>query len=95
MATSQRPKGHNSALSTLYVLTQTLNIAKDACGIPPAQAVFGSAVALLIIIRVRFPLLCEGKPSHLHSSRTQWQMIKITSISGWLAAKYVKLSTGG
>jgi hypothetical protein len=54
-STSQRPKGHDSALSTLDVLIQVLTIAKDTCGIPPAQVAFGSAVALLTMIRVRFP----------------------------------------
>jgi hypothetical protein len=39
----QRPKGRDGILSTLDVLIQVLNIAKGACGIPPAQVVFGSA----------------------------------------------------
>jgi hypothetical protein len=52
---SQRPKGRDGVLSTLDVVIQTLNLAKDACGIPPAQAVFGSVSALLTMIRVRFP----------------------------------------
>jgi hypothetical protein len=54
-STSQRPKGRGGALSTLDVLIQTLNLAKDTCGIPPAQAVLASAVALLAMIRVRIP----------------------------------------
>lgn len=57
-STSQRPKGHNGALSTLDVLIQVLTLAKDICGIPPAQDVFGSAVTLLAMIRVIFSPLC-------------------------------------
>ena len=52
---SQRPKGRDGALSTLDVFIQTLNLAKDTCGIPPAQAAFGAASFLLAMIRVRFP----------------------------------------
>jgi hypothetical protein len=54
MATkSHQPKGHDSALSTLDVIIQALTLAKDTCGIPPAQAAFGSAGILLTMIRVR------------------------------------------
>jgi hypothetical protein len=53
----QRPKGHDHVLPTLDVFIQDLNIAKDACGIPPAQIAFGSAGTLLTTIRVRFSLL--------------------------------------
>lgn len=59
---SQRPKGHDGVLSTLDLFIQVLSLAKDTCGIPPAQAVFASACALLTVIRVRFSLLCEDKP---------------------------------
>ena len=51
---SQRPKGRDGALSALDVLIQVLTLAKDTCGIPPAQVAFGSAVALLNMIRVCF-----------------------------------------
>ena len=54
-STSQRPKGRDGVLSTLDVIIQTLTLAKDTCGIPPAQATFGSAVTLLTMIRVRLP----------------------------------------
>ena len=54
-STSQRPKGRDGALSTLDVIIQTLTLAKDTCGIPPAQVAFGSAVVLLAMIRVRLP----------------------------------------
>ena len=52
MASPQRPKDRDGALSTLDVLIQTLNFAKGACGIPPAQVVFASASALLSMIRL-------------------------------------------
>ena len=58
-STSQRPKGHDGVLATLDVFIQILNLAKDTCGIPPAQIAFGSATVLLTMIRVRSPLLCE------------------------------------
>jgi hypothetical protein len=54
-STSQRPKGRDGALSALDLLIQTLALAKDACGVPPAQIALGSAVALLTMIRVRLP----------------------------------------
>jgi hypothetical protein len=56
-STSQRQKGHDHVLPTLDVFIQALNIAKDACGIPPAQIALGSASTLLTMIRVRFSLL--------------------------------------
>jgi hypothetical protein len=52
---SQRSKGHDGALSALNVAIKLLAVAKDVCGIPPAQVVFGSLSALMIMIRVRFP----------------------------------------
>jgi hypothetical protein len=62
MASSQPPKGRDHVLSTLNVLIQALDIAKDVCGIPPAQIALGSASALLTMIRVRSPILCEDEP---------------------------------
>ena len=50
--TPQPPKERDGALSTLDALIQVLTLAKDTCGIPPAQVAFGSAVALLAMIRV-------------------------------------------
>jgi hypothetical protein len=61
-STSQPPKGRDRVLSTLNVLIQTLDIAKDACGIPPAQIALGSASVLLTMIRVRSPILREDEP---------------------------------
>ena len=52
-------KRQENALSLLDVTIGALNLAKDACGIPPAQAAFGSVSILLTMIRVRFPLLSD------------------------------------
>ena len=60
-STSQPQKGREGALSTLDALIQVLSLAKDACGVPPAQIALGSAVVLLTMIRVRFPLLREDR----------------------------------
>ena len=56
-STPQHQKGRDRVLPTLDVFIQVLNIAKDTCGIPPAQVAFGSASVLLAMIRARFPLL--------------------------------------
>jgi hypothetical protein len=60
-STSQPPKGRDGLLSTLDVFIQVLTTAKDTCGIPPAQIAFGSASALLTMIRVHFhPTLAKA-----------------------------------
>jgi hypothetical protein len=59
---SQPQNGRDVVLPTLDVFIQALNIAKDACGIPPAQIALGSAGTLLTMIRVRSPPLSEGEP---------------------------------
>jgi hypothetical protein len=56
MASSQQQKRRDGVLTALNILIQTLNIAKDACGIPPAQVALGSASVLLTTIRVGFSL---------------------------------------
>jgi hypothetical protein len=56
-STSQQTKGHDGILTTLDVFIQGLGLAKDTCGIPPAQIAFGTACVLLTMIRVRFPTL--------------------------------------
>ena len=62
MSSSKPPKdGRDGGLTALGLLIQTLNIAKDACGIPPAQVALGSASTLLTMIRVRLSLLREVK----------------------------------
>jgi hypothetical protein len=62
MASSQPPQGRDRVLSTLNVLIQALDIAKDVCGIPPAQIALGSASTLLTMIRVCFLILREDEP---------------------------------
>ena len=42
-------------ISTLDGLIQVLDLAKDTCGIPPAQAAFGAVSILLTMIRVCHP----------------------------------------
>ena len=54
-STSRQRKGRDGVLTTLDVFIQTLGLAKDTCGIPPAQVVFGCASVLLTMIRVPFP----------------------------------------
>ena len=61
MASPKRSKGRDVVLSTLDVVIQGLNLAKDACGIPPAQIALGSAIVLLTTIRARFHRLCEAE----------------------------------
>jgi hypothetical protein len=61
-STSQQHKGRNVVLPTLDVFIQVVNIAKDTCGIPPAQVAFGSAGVLLTMIRVPTALLRDNKP---------------------------------
>jgi hypothetical protein len=54
-STSKQQKGRDGVLSTLEVFIQGLNLAKDTCGIPPAQVALGSASILLTMIRVPPP----------------------------------------
>jgi hypothetical protein len=58
MASPRSPKERDGVLATLDVFVQALNLAKDTCGVPPAQIAFGAASALLSMIRVRFYILC-------------------------------------
>jgi hypothetical protein len=64
-ANSQRPKGRDSALSSLNVAIDAMNLAKDIVDIAPAKAAFGSVGALLTMIRVRFFLLCNELRVHM------------------------------
>jgi hypothetical protein len=60
-SSQQQLKGRDGVLSTLDVFIQSLNLAKDTCGIPPAQVAFGTAGILLTMIRVRFLPLCKDE----------------------------------
>jgi hypothetical protein len=67
VSTSQPQTGRDVVLPTLDVFIQALDIAKGACGIPPAQIALGSASTLLTMIRVRFPVLREDDLlTHVH-----------------------------
>ena len=48
-------KSNDRMISTLDGLIQVLDLAKDTCGIPPAQAAFGAVSILLTMIRVCHP----------------------------------------
>ena len=54
MATnSPKTEGRHRALLTLDNFIKVLDIAKNACSVPPAQIAFASVITLLAIIRVR------------------------------------------
>jgi len=57
-AKSQRPKGRDSAASSLSMAITTLNLANEAASITPANGAFGAVGILLGTIRVRFLQLC-------------------------------------
>ena len=94
MAFSQQSEGRDGVLSSLDVLIQVLSLAKDTCGIPPAQIAFGSASVLLTMIRVLFLSLLENGLLTRVYPRTRCQTPRIMSTWGGLAAMYVKYSTG-
>jgi len=57
---SQRPKGRESVISELNTAIETSNLGKDASGIAPARAVFGSVSIILTTIKVSFlPVLVD------------------------------------
>ena len=94
MASPQQPKGRDGVISTLDVFIQAINVAKDTCGIPPAQIAFGSASVLLTMIRVRFLAFDESQPLTSRLSRTRWPTTRIMSTLDRRAAMYAKFSTG-
>jgi hypothetical protein len=60
MASSKRLKERDGVLTTLDLSIQALNIAKDDCGVPPAQVASGSA-SVLTTIRVRYSVFRREK----------------------------------
>ena len=56
----KQKKGRYATLSTLDGVIQILGVAKDACGVPPAQIALGSACVLLTTIKVCSLLLLGG-----------------------------------
>ena len=65
---SQRPKPRDSALSSLNVAIEALDLAKEISCISPAKAVFGSVIVLLTMIRVRcfLPFCYDKLRVHMH-----------------------------
>ena len=61
---SQRQEGRNSALSSLNMAIEALNLAKEISNATPVNAIFGSVSVLLTIIRVRF--LFYHEVFHVH-----------------------------
>jgi len=49
---AQWPKHRDDVLSTLNVIIEVLDLAKEMSGITPAKAAFGSVSAVLVVIRV-------------------------------------------
>jgi len=61
-AETKPSKRRDNVISSLNMAIDVLNIAKEVSSITPAKAVFGSVSALIVMIKVRFPL-----PSVLHT----------------------------
>ena len=60
-------EGRDHTISALDAFIQVLDPAKNACGIPPAQAAFGAASILLTMIRARFiPYYQYNLRAHVH-----------------------------
>ena len=87
-------EGRDGALSALDALILVLNLAKDVCGIPPAQIALGSAAALLAMIRVRSLPLCDGQLLTLYP-RILCPTNRITLNLDYRAGMYAKHLTGG
>jgi len=54
---AQRQRRRDNFLSSLDTTITALNLAKEISAITPAKAVFGSASAVLTMIRASFPLV--------------------------------------
>ena len=74
-ADSRPQKRLDDALSTLNVVIETMNLAKEISSVTPAKAVFGSVGVLLTMIRVRFP---PSPMSHSRFTRDQDSMANKT-----------------
>jgi hypothetical protein len=70
-STSQQPRRRGGVTTVLDGSIQALNLAKDTCGVPPAQVAFGSASAFLTMIKVHIPLSTRTalwlKPIHIQT----------------------------
>ena len=61
---SQQQEGRDSALSSLNMAIEALNLAKEISNATPVNAIFGSVSVLLTMIRVR--LLFYHEVFHVH-----------------------------
>lgn len=77
---SAQQKGRKGVFSKLDAAIVALNLAKELSSITPAGAVFGSASALLTMIKVRF--LLRRRASGQPSARNPRSMNGITSNLG-------------
>jgi hypothetical protein len=66
-ANPEQSKGRDGALSTLNMAIEGVDLAGDILSITPARGVFGSASALLAMIRVRSFLVFCGDELPLHA----------------------------
>ena len=83
MATRFTQLKRRGRLPLLNVTIGALNLAKEISNVTPATAVFGSVSVLLTMIKVDFPLLCEGEPpvhnySGFRDQRTRLRRPRIT-----------------
>jgi len=58
---TQQQRRRDKVLSSLDVTIAALNLAKELSAITPAKAVFGSASAVLTMIRASVPLVYFGR----------------------------------
>ena len=62
---NQLEKYRDNVISSLNMAIEVLNLAKEVSSIMPAEAVFGSISTLLVLIKVRSPLLWVAEfPPH-------------------------------
>ena len=65
-SSSEKSKRRDATLSALDGVIQVLSVAKDGCGVPPAQMALGSACVLLTTIKVPPPqFLNKELPIHV------------------------------
>ena len=70
----QGSKWRDTTLSMLDRVVQGLNVAKDVCGIPPAEIALGVACVLLTTIKVQLRFPCDNELSiHAYSGHNVQQ----------------------
>ena len=60
-SSSQRQKNRDRVRSKLDTAIQSVNLARDACGIAPAEVAFGSVSNLLVSTEVCFLSFCDDE----------------------------------